>query len=231
LIVEDERVAARRLERLTREILGEKLVSVKCIESLRNSEVFLSKHSIDILLLDLNLSGQDGFELLKRAVAEPFQTIVVSANTDRALEAYEYGVLDFVPKPFDKNRLIKAFERMERIDNISDHVTKMLVVRNQGRLQIVPVEQVNYLQGAGDYVEIHLQDGSSLLHSKSLETLTKILPDSFVRIHKSYITDLHRITNLRIYGGGKYECELTDGTILPVSRTRYKELISFLEPE
>lgn len=231
LIVEDERVAARRLERLTREILGEKLASVKCIESLRNSEVFLLKHSIDILLLDLNLNGQDGFELLKRAVAEPFQTIVVSANTDRALEAYEYGVLDFVPKPFDKNRLIKAFERMERIDNIGDHMTKMLVVRNQGRLQIVPVEQVNYLQGAGDYVEIHLQDGSSLLHSKSLETLKKILPDSFVRIHKSYITDLHRITNLRIYGGGKYECELTDGTILPVSRTRYKELISFLEPE
>lgn len=231
LIVEDERVAARRLERLTREILGEKLTSVKCIESLRNSEIFLLKHSIDILLLDLNLSGQDGFELLKKAVAEPFQTIVVSANTDRALEAYKYGVLDFVPKPFDKNRLMKAFERLERVDNISEHTARMLVVRNQGRLQIISVEQVNYLQGAGDYVEIHLQDGSSLLHSKSLETLKKILPDSFVRIHKSYITDLHRITNLRIYGGGKYECELTDGTILPVSRTRYKELISFLEPE
>lgn len=231
LIVEDERVAARRLERLTREVLGERLTSVKCIESLHSSEVFLSKHSIDVLLLDLNLSGQDGFELLKRAAAESFQTIIVSANTDRAIEAYEYGVLDFIPKPFDKGRLIKAFERLEQVDTVSGHMARMLVVRNQGRLQIVPVEQVNYLQGAGDYVEIHLLDGSYLLHSKSLEALIRILPDSFVRIHKSYITDLNRITHLRIYGGGKYECELNDGTILPVSRTRYKELIGFLEPE
>lgn len=231
LIVEDERVAARRLERLTREVLGERLSSVKCIESLHSSEVFLSKHPVDVLLLDLNLSGQDGFELLKKAVAEPFQTIIVSANTDRAIEAYEYGVLDFVPKPFDKNRLIKAFERLERGDTAAGHTARMLVVRNQGQLQIVPVEQINYLQGAGDYVEIHKLDGSYLLHSKSLEALGKILPESFARIHKSYLTDLNRITHLRIYGGGKYECELKDGTVLPVSRTRYKELVTFLEPE
>jgi len=231
LIVEDERVAARRLERMVKEILGEKLGAIHCIETLQNSETFLSKHSIDILFLDLNLNGQDGFELLKSAVSEPFQTIVVSANTDRAIEAYEYGVLDFIPKPFDKNRLIKAFERLEHADAQIDHTAKMLVVRNQSRLQIVPVEQIQYLQGAGDYAEIRLHDGSSLLHNKSLEALMKILPDSFIRIHKSYITDLNYITNLRIYGGGKYECELKDGTMLPVSRTRYKELINHLEPK
>lgn len=231
LIVEDERIAARRLERLTKEILGDRLTSVKCIESLHNSEAFLSNHSVDVLLLDLNLNGLDGFELLKRAVAEPFQTIVVSANTDRAIEAYNYGVLDFVPKPFDKIRLMKAFERLEQVDTVSNTGASVLIVRNQGRLQIVPVEQVKYLQGAGDYVEIHLEDGSYLLHSKSLEALVRILPESFVRIHKSYIADLNRIIRLKIFGGGKYECELNDGTNLPVSRTRYKELIGFLEQE
>ncbi len=231
LIVEDERVAARRLERMVKEILGENLGTIHCIETLRNSETFITKYSIDVLFLDLNLNGQDGFELLKSAVSEPFQTIVVSANTDRAIEAYEYGVLDFVPKPFDKNRLIKAFERLERADAQVDHTAKMLVVRNLSRLQIVPVEQIRYLQGAGDYSEIHLYDGSSVLHNKSLEALMKILPDSFIRIHKSYITDLNYIANLRIYGGGKYECALKDGTMLPVSRTRYKELINHLEPK
>jgi two-component system response regulator LytT len=231
LIVEDERVAARRLERIIREILGDKLDIIHCIETLRNSEIFLKQHPVDVLFLDLNLNGQDGFELLKSAVSESFQTIVVSANTDRAIEAYEYGVLDFVPKPFDKSRLIKAFERLERVDVHLDHTAKVLVVRNQSRLQIIPVEQVKYLQGAGDYAEVHLHSGMKLLHNKSLEALMKILPNTYVRIHKSYITDLNYIVNLRIYGGGKYECELKDGTVLPVSRTRYKELIEYLEPK
>lgn len=231
LIVEDERVAARRLERMIREILGDKLVSVRCTESLHDTETFISRNPVDVLLLDLNLSGKDGFELLKTAVAESFQTIVVSANTDRALEAFEYGVLDFVPKPFDKGRLIKAFERLERVDTVVDTRAKMLIVRNQGKLQMLPIDQVKYLQGAGDYVEIHLQNGAVFLHNKSLEALSRILPSSFIRIHKSYIADIKRITNLKIFGGGKYECELNDGTVLPVSRTRYKELINYLEPE
>lgn len=231
LIVEDERVAARRLERLTREILGEKVTSIHCVETLRNSEQFLSEHTVDVLFLDLNLNGRNGFDLLTSAVSESFQTIVVSANIDRAIEAYEYGVLDFVPKPFDKNRLIKAFERLERPDTGVDHAAKMLIVRNHGHLQIIPVEEIQYLQGAGDYAEIHLHDGSSHLHNKSLEALKKILPDTFVRIHKSYITDLKYISKLHIFGGGKYECELKDGTVLPVSRTRYKELMNFLEPQ
>ncbi len=231
LIVEDERVAARRLERLIRDVLGEKATSIHCVETLRNSEQFLSKNSIDLLFLDLNLNGRNGFDLLKSVVSESFQTIIVSANIDRAIEAYEYGVLDFVPKPFDKNRLIKAFERLEQRDTRVHHAAKMLVVRNQGHLQIVPVEQIQYLKGAGDYAEIHLHNGSTLLHNKSLEALKKVLPDSFMRIHKSYITDLNYISNLHIYGGGKYECELKDGSVLPVSRTRYKELMNFLEPQ
>lgn len=229
VIVEDERVSARRLERLIREILGDKITSLQCIETLQGSVEFLSHNPVDVLFLDLNLNGQDGFELLHSVLSEAFQTIIVSANTDRAIEAYEYGVLDFIAKPFDKTRLMKAFERMERVDSRIEHAAKMLVVRNQGRLQIVPVETIKHLQGAGDYAELHLHDGSILLHNKSLEALMKILPESFVRIHKSFITDSKYITNLRIYGGGKYECMLKDGTVLPVSRTRYKELLDSLE--
>ena len=229
LIVEDEKVAARRLERLTKDILGDKLESVWCLETLKKSEKFLETHPIDVLLLDLNLNGQDGFDLLKNAVSESFQTIVVSANTDRALESYEYGVLDFIPKPFDKKRLVKAFQRLEYADRISRLTTKMLVVKNYGRLQLIPLEEINYIKGAGDYSEIHTVTNTVFLHNKTLETLITILPEYFFRIHKSYITDLNRIVNVHIFGGGKYECELSDGTRIPVSRTRYKDLTGRLE--
>ncbi|MBD3315392.1 MAG: response regulator [Chitinivibrionales bacterium] len=226
LIVEDERVAARHLERMVRDVLGDKIGEVHRRETLDDSEDCLSSNRIDVLLLDLNLQGQDGFDLLRRAVAESFQTIVVSANTDRALEAYEYGVLDFVPKPLDRERLSRAFQRLERPGGVS---AKMLVIRNHGRLQIVPVEQISYLKGAGDYAEIHLYDGGLALHGKSLEQLERILPSHFVRIHKSYIADMHEALTLHVHGGGKYELETRQGLRLPVSRMRYRELRERLE--
>jgi len=225
LIVEDEKVAARRLMRLVQEILGEKVESLECRESLDDAEQYIEKHPIDVMLLDLNLSGESGFRLLQKAVASSFQTIIVSANTDRAIQAYEYGVLDFVPKPFEKERLMRAFERLEKTGrSAAGESAQVLVVRNQGRLQIIPIEQVHYLKGAGDYAEVHLRDGSLTLHSKSLEALERILPAHFSRTHKSYIVDMRDVVAVRVHGGGKYELELRDGKLLPLSRSRYKEL-------
>jgi two-component system response regulator LytT len=222
LIVEDEGVAARRLERLTREFYGKNLESITCIETLKGSEEFLSQNSIDLLLLDLNLNGDDGFQLLKLAVSGSFQTIVVSANTDRALPAFEYGVLDFVPKPVESSRLWKAFERLAQSSDSRAH-TKYLALRLYGSIELIPVGDILYLKGADDYVEIHCRNGSMHLHSKSLEALEKILPVRFVRIHKSYIVDKDNIVRIHVQGGGKYEVELTNREILPLSRTRYKE--------
>ena len=196
LIVEDERMAARRLERMTREILGDSLSEIVCLERMEESEEFLGSNNIDLLLLDLNLSGKDGFELLKMATAGPFQTIIVSANTDQALRAFEHGVLDFVPKPVDHNRFEHALARVSGEHTpaiLGSPSARYLAVKRLGALFLVPVERVLYLKGAGDYVEIHLRDGTTELHSKSLESLEKILPDRFVRIHKSYVADLRQV--------------------------------------
>jgi two-component system response regulator LytT len=231
VIVEDERVAARRLERLLRETLGEKVEFVESFETLAAADEFLSRNEIDVLMLDLNLNGADGFDLLDNAVAESFQTIIVSANTDRAIEAFEHGVLDFVPKPYDRPRLLKAFERFDDSLARHDRSATVLVVKNQGRLQPIQVQNILYLQGAGDYAEIHCRDGSMALHHKSLESLERILPAHFVRIHKSFICDLRDVENLHIHGGGRYRLELKGGKSLPVSRTRYKEITDRLSSQ
>jgi two-component system, LytTR family, response regulator LytT len=231
VIVEDERVAARRLERLTREVFGDRIEFIHCFETLAAADEFLGRNEIDLLLLDLNLNGADGFELLSRAVAESFYTIVVSATTDRAIQAYEYGVVDFVPKPYDQQRLRRALERLDNAGLLRSRPVSVLVVKNQGRLQPIYVQDILFLQGAGDYAEIHCRDGSMALHNKSLEALESMLPLHFVRIHKSYILDLREVVNLHIHGGGKYRVELKNGKSLPVSRTRYKEVTDALSSQ
>lgn len=231
LIVEDERVAARRLERLTREILEEKAQDIVRLETLKDALVYLGNNSIDLLLLDLNLNGKDGFDILKEAVSRSFQTIIVSANTERAIEAYEFGVLDFIPKPFEKKRLIKAFERLEGERESGGSNTNVLVIKNRGRLSMIDIKDVLFIKGAGDYSEINLRNGEIQLHSKSLESLMKILPSTYRRVHKSYIVDLKFIKDLHIHGGGRYECEIEEGIRLPVSRTKYKNLLGDLEKD
>src|SRR4030042_1994514 len=137
VIVEDEPFIAERTERLVKEILKNKLTRVVIKESLPGAMHYLNEHQIDLLLLDLNLSGKDGFELLKKAVAGSFHTIVISAYTDRAIEAFEYGVLDFIGKPFTVERLKKAFDRLNNVTMKNKYPTKYIAVRKNEKLQLI----------------------------------------------------------------------------------------------
>jgi len=224
LIVEDEAVAARGIERMVRDIVGNRIESLKIQSSLTASELFLEDSPIDLLLLDLNLNGEDGFELLTHAVADSFQTIVISANTDRAVEAFQYGVLDFVPKPVSPDRLRLAIDRYENATGRSAEPIKTISVRNDDTVQLVPIDEILYLTGSGNRVILHQKNGKELHHRKTLEAILKLLPPHFDRIHKSCIADLREFDHFKIRSGGKYSVVLKNGESLPLSRTRYREL-------
>lgn len=229
VIVEDEAVAARRLERMVREILKNGIDGLAVLNTLGSAEQYCATHDVDIVLLDLNLGGHDGFDLLKRFSTGAFKTIVVSANTDRAIAAFEFGVVDFVPKPVEPQRLKLAFDRVAAPITDKQEALKYLAIRNLGAVDIVAIESIAYLQGAGDYVEIHQRDGKMVLHSKSLEQLEKMLPVDYMRIHKSYIVNITDVRKVHVYGGGRYEVELADSKRFPLGRSRYRELKAKLE--
>lgn len=224
VIVEDETLIANRLKRMISEILDTKLTRIFIETTLEDASEHLFKNPVDLLILDLNLSGKDGFELLKKAVSGAFHTIVVSANTNRALEAFEYGVLDFVGKPFTKNRLKKALDRYQNAEKRNIHPTKYISIRRQEKLILIPISEINYIKGASIYSEIHLNDGNTEIYDKSLNKLEIILPSNFIRIHKSYIVNFKNILHFRSLGGSKYDLALKNDEILPVSRVKYKEL-------
>ena len=111
VIVEDEPTVAGRIKRLTEKILAAELTALIHFDELDEALDYLSSHPIDLLLLDLNLHGRDGFEILANTVSGSYHTIIISAYAEKALKAFEYGVLDFVAKPFSTARLRKAFVR------------------------------------------------------------------------------------------------------------------------
>lgn len=224
LIVEDEAVVARWIEQSCRRGLGARLETLRVAGTFAAARAALAESPIDVLLLDLNLGGEDGMALLETSVAGSFHTIIVSANTEHALRAFEHGVIDFVPKPFTDARLAQALARVTEAGGRSPHAARYLAIRKHGRVQLVAVDRVRYVQGADDWAELVLDDGRRELHDKTLEKLGAILPPDFERIHKSYLVRLSAVRALHVHEGSRYEAELGDGTRLPVGRTRYKEL-------
>lgn len=224
LIVEDESKIAKYIEKLTLELLEKKVATIKVIPDLVNAMYYLKEHTIDLLLLDLNLHGEDGFDILQQLVATSFHTIIISANKHRAIEAFEYGVLDFIPKPFTKDRLKKAFDRWGNSEKPAPHPTKKLAIRSKGKIKLLDIKQLLYIKAANMYAELHLHSGKQELHDKSLDKLQMILPSEFIRIHKSYMVNIHQIKNILIHQGSKYEAVLHGDAIIPIGRTYYKQL-------
>ncbi len=224
LIIEDEPAIARRTQRLTQSILSEQIQHIHICHSVESGLAYLAEQEIDLLLLDLNLHGADGFSILEQMVAAPFHTIVISAYKEKAITAFEYGVLDFVPKPFNQNRLAKAFQRFQKPSSESSTETKFLSIQKKGRYQMMAIDNLLYIKGAGIYAELFFKDGSKEIHNKNLDKLSQLLPTYFDRIHKSYIINKQEIEEILVEPGSKYTLVLKGDIHVPISRSRYKSL-------
>lgn len=224
LIIEDEAMIARRILRMTQAYYGDSVQTINHCAFLSEGQDFINCHEVDLLLLDLNLNGEDGFEVLKNLATQPFHTIIISAYKEKAITAFEYGVLDFVPKPFNENRLHQAFARVTNKNDAPVNHLKYLAIQKKGRQHLIDIQEVQFIQGARIYTEIYLKNGQKEIHNKSLDKLAQLLPDSFERIHKSYLADMTQVTEILAASGGKYTVILKDGQQLPVSRSKYKAL-------
>ncbi|MDQ8204486.1 LytTR family DNA-binding domain-containing protein [Pelagicoccus sp. SDUM812003] len=230
LIVEDEASIMDRLVRLARSILKERIETLHTAINLSEALALIETHQdIDLLLLDLNLEGRDGFDILKDLASRSFQTIVVSAYTRRAIEAYELGVLDFVPKPFDEERLGLAFSRVTESVPLDAHFAKYLAVRSAGRIELISLEEIEYVQADGPCSLIQKTDGAPRCHDKMLKTLQQILPPHFERVHKSFLANMQAIDGM--IAGPDHQNVLTfpSGRTIPLSRSFAKAFRARLE--
>lgn len=101
-----------------------------------------------------------------------------------------------------------------------------LAVKKQGRIELIPIPDILFIQGADNYVELVLRDGRRELYDSTLARIGAILPADFFRIHKSYLVRLSAVQRIHVHAGSHYAVELIGGQILPVGRTHYHGLRS-----
>jgi two-component system response regulator LytT len=227
LIVEDEPPIADYIERSVRSILGAALREVRTAYSLDEALGALRERPADLCLLDLNLSGKNGYEVLKRASCRPFHTIVISAHTEQAARAFEYGVLDFVPKPFSLDRLRQAIDRYLGPGR-SPKPARYLTYRKKNKNQLLPIKEIVLFKASRYLVEAQTKEGGRAILEKPLNRLEQILPDNFVRTHRSYIVNLDFAESYEHRGASRYSIRMKNGEVLPLGRGRLARLKGLL---
>jgi DNA-binding LytR/AlgR family response regulator len=215
--------AAREIEQLCRSVLGSELGPFVALDPGAAASV----EAYDAVLVDPDLTPDRPLDLQLRAAGGSARSILVSARSELAVSAFDCGVLDFVPKPVRRERLAKALGRVRRLPNPGPNEI-FLAVRKAGRIDLVPLEDVMYVEGADKYSELVLANGRRNFHDSALGDLEATLPPSFVRIHKSYLVRFALVSRLLVLKGSRYFAELKDGRRLPVGRSRYRSVKSRL---
>jgi two-component system LytT family response regulator len=203
------------------------------------------RHAPDVLFLDVQLGAVSGLDVLERVGADAVPAIVFVTAYDRyAVRAFEAHAVDYLLKPIDPDRFREAWqraaERVERETDVPDRRVAALVgsdaaqplerfvVRGGGRLLFVPVESVDWIEAAGNYVRLH-QGGQEHLLRRTLSGLARRLGDRFVRIRRTALVNARSITALEPYGKGSYVVHLRGGTRLVSSRYAGRTLRVLIE--
>ena len=240
-IVDDEEPA--------RQVLREYLSSdpdievvAECANGFEAVKAVAERHP-DLLLLDVQMPKLNGFEVLE-LVGREAAVIFTTAYDEYALRAFAVHAIDYLLKPFGKERLQEAIARARRrlAQTAAAVVSTQLavdarppgawisriVIRDGANVHVIPLDKVDYAEAQDDYVSVHTGDRSLLKEQSMAELERQLDPQRFVRIHRSYLLNLDRLARIELAAKDSRIAILKDGRQLPVSRsgyTRLKELL------
>jgi len=245
LIVDDELLARERLRHLLAnepeiDLIGECSNGSEAVAMIREQRP-------DLVFLDVQMPELDGFGVLQEIDTTPRPAIVfVTAYEKFAVRAFEVHAVDYLLKPFDRGRfqaaLQRALERFrqpqsvaldERLSNLlaelksSPKTLERLAVKSAGQVVFVRVADIDWIEAADNYVELHVGNNSHLLRERMSVLETRLPQHQFVRISRSAIVNLDRIKELQSLFRGTYTVVLQDGTRLTSSSTYRDKLEQF----
>jgi two-component system, LytTR family, response regulator len=192
----------------------------------------------DVVLLDIQMPKLNGFEMLE-LIENPPSVIFCSAYDEFAIKAFEQNAIDYLLKPFSKDRLLEALAKvkLESKSNYSlvqDSISlglplERIVVKNSKSIEIIPVDEIQYLMSQDDYVEINV-NGKKHLKQQRLKYYESSLNNSiFVRVHRQYILNVKHIVKLDKFGKESYIAQLKSGDSVSISATGYLKLKEVLD--
>lgn len=250
VIVDDEPLARERIREMLKnepeiEFIAEAANGAEAIEN-------IEKLSPDIVFLDIQMPDMDGFEVLERldekTLARIPAIIFATAFDRHALRAFDFHALDYLLKPFDRQRFADAFRRAKaQINNrtgndstgrILDLLQKIhttpeylewLTVKKDERIKFLKTEEIQWIEAQGNYALLRFANSSELLRETMDSLESQINPQIFVRIHRSAIINVNYIKELQVWRRGEYRVVMNDEKTFNLSRSYRRRFDEFLK--
>jgi two-component system LytT family response regulator len=254
MLADDEPLARGYLEDLLKampdiEVLGSFKNGSEILKACRNN-------APDVLILDIEMPVLTGFDVVKRLQADDMPSIIFATAYDNyAIDAFDLNAVDYLLKPFDSDRFAIAIERVRtefrsdpslkgRLISASRQIQKVaddaalaeaeradsgrLAVRDGRETELVTINEIDWVDAAGDYMCLHVGGKTHIMRSTMKELLAKLPEKDFVRIHWSTIVNIHRVTSVSSLSKGEFRLQLGTETTLKVSRNYRKSIASLL---
>jgi two-component system LytT family response regulator len=245
LVVDDEPIIRRGLRNLlghhdNYEVTGECSNGREAIESIRQLRP-------DLVFLDVQMPEIDGFGVIREITPEAMPPVVfVTAYDEYAVRAFDVNALDYLLKPFDEERFSRCLSRVEQrleppasetslmeklvsllAGNAMPRTADRLAIRNSDRITLLQTDEIDWIEAADNYVEIHVGKQVHLMRETLSNLEQRLQPFRFLRIHRSRLVNADRIKELHSLFHGEYELVLSDGTRLTSSR-HYRDILQRL---
>lgn len=239
ILVEDERLAREELKSLLKDYL-----EVEIIGEAKNGEegiALIKEQKPDLVFLDINMPGMNGFEMLKHLEEIP-RVIFVTAYDEYALKAFEVNALDYILKPVDPERLREAIQKLSSEDDFVSAqsagiarkdrfltVNDRVFIKDGEKCWFVELSKVRMLESDGNYVKVYFDNFRPLI-LRSLNSFEERLdPEHFFRANRKFIINLQWVSSIENWFNGGLQVELREGEKVEISRRqaiRFKELMS-----
>ncbi|MCW1148168.1 LytR/AlgR family response regulator transcription factor [Flavobacterium lacisediminis] len=241
IIIDDEKRARVSLSLLLKEYCPQVTIVAEC-ENLPEGVKAIRKHQPDIVLLDIEMPGHSGLELLDFFDENEvnFSIIFTTAYNEYALKAFKFSAVDYLLKPIIPEELAEAVERVAKQkqrfenfrafkENLQQETLTKIAVPSGNTLLFLDTDKIMYIKGEGAYSEVFCSDGSKQLVSRNLKNFEDILcSDSrFLRIHKSYIVNFNFVVAFNKSDGGSIELE--NKAQIPVSPDKAQQILDQIQ--
>lgn len=198
----------------------------------------IMQHNPDIIFLDVQMPKINGFEMLE-LLDNPPAVIFTTAFDEFAMKAFENNAVDYLLKPFSKERFDKAFEKwlanratpsasaVETLNNNRERTqdeNSRIVVKTHNQIKIIPIVDILYIEAYDDYVKIHTNEGL-FVKKRTMSSFEQSLnAQEFIRAHRSYIIQLSQLTKIETLQKDAHVALLKNGARIPLSKTGYARL-------
>jgi two-component system, LytTR family, response regulator len=234
VIIIDDEPLARGIVKEYLQSYPEVDLAAECADGFEGIKA-IQQYQPDLIFLDIQMPKINGFEMLE-LIENPPAVIFTTAFDEFAIKAFESNAVDYLLKPFSKERFEKAIQKYLQHSNntftqqvieaaaTSPLQQNRIVVKDSNKIKIIPVNKIHYLEAADDYVKIITAEGS-FLKKRTMNFFEQSLSAyHFVRIHRSYLVNTQLITRIDVYEKDSHLLLLTTGEKLPVSKAGYVKL-------